>query len=198
MSDLLVVGLGNPGPRYATTRHNAGWNVVSAYATRLGIRLSEEAGFQGVIGRHRSLDQRTLHLLLPTTFMNNSGQSVRSVINYFKINIDSVVVVYDELTLPLGRIKVSTSGSAAGHNGIASLLAHVGDGFSRLRVGIGPKEPREMDLADFVLSPFTPEQQQIFQKCLPAYVDALELVVTQGAERAMNRLNQRIILHDPA
>lgn len=197
MSVSLVVGLGNPGSRCERTRHNAGWNVVTDYARSLGVSWREERAFQGLFAKAEVPGSGTVLLLRPLTFMNESGVSVQSVVSYFKINIDSVVVVYDELTLPLGRIKVSLSGSAGGHNGVASLLAHVGDGFTRLRIGIGPKLPKHLDLADFVLAPFLPTEQTLFEKLTPDYTQALALILKIGPQQAMNRLNQRTSLHEP-
>lgn len=197
MSVSLVVGLGNPGSNYERTRHNAGWQVVGEFARRLGCTWREERSFVGALARAEMPSVGTVLLLRPLTYMNESGKSIASVASYFKINVDHVVCVYDELTLPLGRIKVSVSGSAGGHNGVASTLAHLGDGFCRLRLGIGPKLPKQLDLADFVLAPFTDSERTLFHSLTPKFVDALELILQQGVQPAMNRLNQRISLHEP-
>jgi peptidyl-tRNA hydrolase, PTH1 family len=197
MSASLVVGLGNPGSAYDKTRHNAGWDVVSSFADRRRFVWKEERAFQGLVAKGTAPDSSPLILLKPLTFMNLSGQSVRSVVDYFKINVDSVCVVYDDLTLSLGRLKVSVSGSDGGHNGVASLLAHLGNGFTRLRLGIGPKHPKEMDLADFVLSRFTDAEHSLFTKNLPTCIEALELILRVGAKTAMNQLNQRPSANEP-
>lgn len=193
MSLSLVVGLGNPGASYERTRHNVGWRVVDALAADRKATWREERSFRGLLARVDGPKGRPLILLKPTTYMNECGQSVRSVCDYFKINIDSVVIVYDELSLSLGKMKVSLSGSAGGHNGVISLLACLGDGFSRLRIGIGPKFPKEMDLADFVLSPFQPEEEVRFTGFLPHCVAAVNCLLELGPVQAMTRLNQRTL-----
>lgn len=197
MSVSLVVGLGNPGSMYEHTRHNIGWDAVNAYASRQGFAWREERSFRGAVARGQTPDGRSIVLLRPLTFMNVSGECVQSVASFFKIKIDAVVVVYDELTLSLGRMKVSVSGSSGGHNGIASILAHLGDGFTRLRLGIGPKTPKEMDLADFVLSRFTDTEHERVRALLPLSTEAIDLILRIGPTMAMNRLNQRPSVHDP-
>ena len=123
--------------------------------------------------------------------MNDSGRAVGAVARFYKLAAPAVVAVYDDLTIDLGLVKVSVTGSAGGHNGVASLLEHLGDGFARFRLGIGPKQPAQMDMADFVLGKFTPEQQSLLTQKLDQFVAGLELLLNRGAEAAMNQLNRR-------
>jgi PTH1 family peptidyl-tRNA hydrolase len=127
----------------------------------------------------------------PQTFMNESGRSLRALTGFYKIEPAAVFAIYDDLTIDLGLIKVSTTGSAGGHNGVASLLENLGDGFIRYRLGIGPKQPAQIDLKDFVLGKFTPEQQTIVDQKLDTYLSGLALLLEEGADRAMNSLNRR-------
>jgi PTH1 family peptidyl-tRNA hydrolase len=123
--------------------------------------------------------------------MNASGHAVARLAKYHRIDPESVAAVYDDLTIDLGLVKVSVSGSDAGHNGVASLLEHLGNGFARYRLGVGPKYPPEMDLKDFVLSRFTAEQLTLIQNKTATYVQGLELLLASGPDRAMNQLNRR-------
>jgi PTH1 family peptidyl-tRNA hydrolase len=123
--------------------------------------------------------------------MNDSGIAVRLLADFHRIPPDDIIAIYDDLTIELGRVKITQRGSAGGHNGVASLLAHLAPGFTRYRIGIGPKHPPEMDLKDFVLGNFTPDEQTIFDQQLITYLDGLDLLLDQGPARAMNQLNRR-------
>lgn len=196
MSLTLVVGLGNPGREYAATRHNLGWRVLDAFAARVGAGWKHQGAFEADVARWERPGGRPVLLAKPLTFMNESGRAVRALASYFKVPNAAIAVVYDDLTIPLPLVKVTVRGSAGGHNGVASLLEHVGDGFVRYRLGIGPKQPPQMDLKDFVLAPFTPEQRQIVEQSLPSYVAGLGLLIDSGPDRAMNFLNRRA-QHEP-
>lgn len=191
MSISLVAGLGNPGREYSDTRHNLGWVVLDAVAAKRGLTWKTQSPFEAEIARWDQAPGRTYYLVKPLTFMNESGRSVRAVANFYKVPNAAITVVYDDLGIDLGLVKVSTRGSAGGHNGIASLLEHLGDGFIRYRLGIGPKEPPQMDLKDFVLGKFTPEQRRIVERTLETYLSGLELLLASGPDRAMNQLNRR-------
>jgi PTH1 family peptidyl-tRNA hydrolase len=132
-----------------------------------------------------------LQAMKPRTFMNDSGVALGAFCRYHRIAPVEVVVIYDELNLPFGRTKLSVTGSAGGHNGVESVLQHLGDGFRRFRIGVGPRHPATIDLKDYVLGKLTPEQSQIFQQNLPQYLAGLDLLLTQGVSAAMNRLNRR-------
>ena len=190
MSITLVAGLGNPGREYESTRHNAGWVVLEAWAKKLGLTWKASPQFEAEIARWDA-PGRTCYLAKPLTFMNDSGRSVGALMRFYKVPAESVIAVYDDLTIDLGLVKVSGTGSAGGHNGVAGLLEHLGDGFVRYRLGIGPKQPPQMDLKDFVLGKFSPEQQTILSQNLPNYLSGLDLLLTRGAEAAMNQLNRR-------
>ena len=191
MSISLVAGLGNPGREYERSRHNLGWVALDAYASRHGLAWKSAPDFDSVVARRDLGPGRTLWLLKPMTFMNESGRAVAAMARYHRIPPESVAAVYDDLTIDLGLVKVSVSGSDAGHNGVASLLEHLGTGFARLRLGIGPRFPPEMDLKDFVLAPFTQEQLNLIQQKTDSYVHGLELLIASGPDTAMNQLNRR-------
>ncbi len=191
MSLLIVAGLGNPGSAYDGTRHNAGFTILDALARSLGLAWERSRRFEADLARGDTAPGRPVLLVKPLTFMNESGRAVQALASFHRVPPADTVAVYDDLNIPLGLVKVSVTGSAGGHNGLASLLAHLGDGFTRYRVGIGPKEPPEMDMANFVLARFTPEQQKIFTQQLDQIVSGLRLVLTDGADKAMNLLNRR-------
>lgn len=191
MSLLLVAGLGNPGRDYENTRHNLGFAVVSALARKQGVSWKHQAAFEAETARWDRAAGHTVVLAKPLTYMNDSGRSLRKLADYYKIPIDSVIVAYDDINIDLGLVKVSVTGSAGGHNGVASLLEHLGNGFTRFRLGIGPKQPPQMDMKDFVLGKFTSAQQDLVDKTLETYVSGLALLIEQGADRAMNSLNRR-------
>lgn len=192
MSISLVVGLGNPGRDYANTRHNLGWRVVDALAAAEGLTWRTQSAFEADVARWDRPGHRPLLLAKPLTYMNESGRAVRALAHYYKLPNASIVAVYDDLTLAVGTLKLSERGSAGGHNGVASLLEQIGDGFLRFRLGIGPKLPRQMDLKDFVLGQFTPEQSLLVEQQLPSTIAGLRLLIDSGPARAMNSLNRRV------
>jgi PTH1 family peptidyl-tRNA hydrolase len=187
----LVAGLGNPGRSYEATRHNLGWVVVEALARKHRLTWKHVAQFEADVARWDVGKGQTRWLVRPVTFMNLSGKAVAGLARFYKIDPAETVAVYDDITIDLGLIKVSISGSAGGHNGVASLLEHIGTGFVRYRLGIGPKQPAQMDMADFVLGKFTPEQQTLVNQKIDHYVSGLELLLARGIEPAMNQLNRR-------
>jgi len=191
MSISLVAGLGNPGREYEFSRHNLGWHVVDAYASKHGLSWKDAPQFESIVARRDLAPGRALWLLKPLTFMNGSGRAVSAFSRYHKIPAEDVAAVYDDLTIDLGLAKISVTGSDAGHNGVASLLEHLGDGFARLRLGVGPRRPPEMDLKDFVLARFTQEQLNLIQQNTDTYVQDLELLIGSGPTLAMNKLNRR-------
>jgi len=191
MSITLVAGLGNPGREYENTRHNLGWLVVGAFARRRGLSWKARPQFEAETARWDAGAGRTVYLVRPQTFMNESGRALGALARFHKAPPSAIVAVYDDLTIDLGLVKVSVTGSAGGHNGVASLLEHLGDGFARYRLGIGPKEPEQMDLKDFVLGKFTPTQHTLITQQLDHYLSGLDLLLSRGAEAAMNQLNRR-------
>ena len=197
MSILLVAGLGNPGREYAKTRHNTGFAVIDAFAARHALVWKSPARFEAKVARWDQPAGRTCLLAKPMTFMNESGRALRRFADFYKVPADGIIVIYDDLTIELGRIKISLRGSAGGHNGVASLLEHLAAGFIRYRIGIGPKHPPEMDLKDFVLGKFIPDEQTLFDQQLSTFIDGLDLLIEQGPDQAMNQLNRRTDQHDP-
>ena len=191
MSIRLIVGLGNPGRDYADTRHNIGFVVADAFVRAREGAWTRRREFEADVAKITRGAQGDLFVLKPQTFMNESGRAVGAFCRFFRFVPEEVVVVYDELNLDLGATKLSISGSAGGHNGVQSVLTHVGDGFRRYRLGIGPRQPPEIDLKDYVLGKFTPDQQSTLTQLLPTYVSGLDLLLTQDVAAAMNRLNRR-------
>ena len=191
MSISIVAGLGNPGRDYAGTRHNLGWVVVDALARRQGLSWRKEPRFNAEVARWDLAPRRTRWLVKPLTFMNDSGIPLQDFASFHQMPVTAILAVHDDLAIDLGRVKVSTTGSAGGHNGVASLLAHLGDGFVRYRLGIGPKEPPRMDLKDFVLGKFTPAQLTLIDQNLDHYLEGLALLLESGVAQAMNTLNRR-------
>lgn len=187
----LVAGLGNPGSLYEHTRHNLGWVVLDALARKNGLKWKPQPQFEADVARWDFGSGGVRWLVKPLTFMNESGRSVGALARYYKIAPEAIAAVYDDVAIDLGLVKVTATGSAGGHNGVASLLEHVGDGFVRYRLGIGPKHPPQMELSDFVLGKFTAEQQTLLSQKLDFHVQGLELLLARGTEAAMNQLNRR-------
>lgn len=187
----LVAGLGNPGRVYDRTRHNLGWEVLDAFARKHGLAWSRSPQFEADVARWDVAALPTRWLVKPSTFMNHSGRAVAAVARFFKVQTSAVVAVHDDLAIDTGFVKISVAGSAGGHNGVASMIEHIGDGFTRYRLGIGPKEPAQMELSDYVLGKFTPHQQTIVTQKIDYFVSGLELLLNKGVDPAMNQLNRR-------
>ncbi len=190
MPIAVIAGLGNPGSQYRNTRHNIGYTIVDQLATKYGATWKHEARFEAEVAVIQ-YEERKLMLLKPQTFMNASGRSLGTVLRYRKLHAESMLVIYDDLTLDLGRIKLSVNGSAGGHNGIADILTQVGTGFARFRVGIGAKPHKEMDLADYVLSKFSKDELSILADRSPIFLDQIHLILNEGIESSMKTINQR-------
>jgi peptidyl-tRNA hydrolase, PTH1 family len=190
---LLIVGLGNPGSKYAQTRHNVGFDLLDDLAKRWQISFSDRKQFQGIYGEGFGSNNTKIRLLKPQTFMNLSGQSVRATIDWFKLPSESVLVVYDDLDLPLGKIRLRLSGSAGGHNGMKSIISHLGtQNFPRVRIGIG-KSAGEKDTISHVLGKFSEVEAPIVSEVICLVNDAIELSLKQGVVQAMNLYNNRSI-----
>jgi PTH1 family peptidyl-tRNA hydrolase len=186
----LIVGLGNPGRDYAETRHNVGFVALDAFAAKARVAWSTRREFESEVARWEH-GGTTVHLLKPQTFMNESGKAVGAFVRYHRLDPSEVVVAFDEINLPVGRAKLSNSGSAGGHNGLANVLSHLGGDFIRFRIGVGPRHPPEIGLKDYVLGKFTPEQKSsLFQK-IPEIIEGFDLLLREGLEPAMNRVNRR-------
>ena len=182
----LIVGLGNPGAQYRGTRHNIGFAVIDEIARRAAVGF-ESAPAEAVIAKWRRPEGGAL-LAKPLTFMNLSGQAVGELARYFKVDVPDVLIVVDEVQLPLGRLRARARGSAGGHNGLKSVIAHLGDDFSRLRIGVGRGE-QQRDLADHVLSRFEKDEAAEVERMTTRAADAAEMFITSGIEAVMNAFN---------
>jgi PTH1 family peptidyl-tRNA hydrolase len=185
----LIVGLGNPGPTYARTRHNAGFELVDELARRTGVSLRHEARHQGELGR-ASIGGADVWLLKPMTYMNLSGQSARSVAGFYRIPSQSILVAHDELDFPPGAVRLKEGGGAGGHNGLRDLIAQLGDDFWRLRIGIGHPGDRD-EVLDYVLGRPPAAEAALIHEAVLAAADAVPVMVSDGAQKAMNRLHAR-------
>jgi PTH1 family peptidyl-tRNA hydrolase len=186
----LIVGLGNPGPKYKQTLHNIGFDVVDELARRHGATF-DAAPTDALFAKVRSLGDDTVLLAKPLTFMNLSGRAVQDLRHYFRIEPVDLLVVTDDVNLPVGQLRARRGGSAGGHNGLKSIIELLGtDQFPRLRVGVGRGDPRR-DLADRVLGKAEPEEREILAEATTLAADAVELFVTRGMAEVMNRFNRR-------
>jgi len=185
----IIVGLGNPTKTYDGTRHNIGFSVIDQIAADLGISIDErkhKAKFgRGYIGSEKVI------LAKPQTYMNLSGESVRALVDYYKVDKDELIIIYDDTSLDAGQIRIRQKGSAGGHNGIKSIISHLGTvEFPRIKVGIGSKPPG-FDLADYVLSKFKADEKDVIKEAIISASDAVRLIVTDDINEAMNQYNTK-------
>ena len=196
VSPRLIVGLGNPGKKYERTRHNVGFDAVDRLAKRWQITLNEHRRFNAEFGEGFARPGQKIALLKPLTYMNRSGQSIRAALDWFKIPPESVFVIYDDMALPLGKLRIRLSGSAGGHNGVKSAIAHLGtQDFPRLRIGIGPPTngaDEDRQVVSHVLGKFSPSEASTIQGLLDWVGDAVDLSVRTGPSKAMNLYNGRV------
>lgn len=185
----LLVGLGNPGPKYERTRHNVGFRVAEEAARKLRVAL-DESRWNAVLGQGRE-GGGPVAVLLPQTFMNASGESVGNAARFWKVEAGSLVVVHDDIDLEFGRIQVKVGGGEGGHNGLRSIKQHLGTpDFVRVRFGVG-RPPPEWDGADWVLAKFSSEEEEQLRELLPQAADAAVAALLEGPLLAMNRFNKR-------
>ena len=184
----LVVFLGNPGLKYTDTRHNAGFMTGDALAKSLGVSINR-ARFQALVGECTIGQERVL-LMKPQTYMNLSGEAVGEAAHFYKIPPERVLVISDDVSLPLGRLRVRAGGSAGGHNGLKNIIAHLGtDRFPRVKVGVGAPPNPEYDMIDWVVGSFTPAERKIVDEAIDRALDAAECVIARGVNEAQNRFN---------
>jgi PTH1 family peptidyl-tRNA hydrolase len=187
----IIVGLGNPGPRYHHNRHNVGFMVVDALADAANIPI-RRVEFRALIGKGEFLDERLI-LAKPQTFMNNSGQAVGALVRFYKIPLNQLLVVHDDLDLPYGTLRLRPQGGAGGQRGMGSIMAKLNtQDFARLRVGIG-RPPGRMDPSDYVLHDFDPPEEDMLPELLSSAVNAIRMFLEDGIERAMNKFNGLVI-----
>jgi len=191
----LIVGLGNPGDKYDRTRHNVGFDAVDELARRWGIALTDNRKFQGFYGEGRAPHGDKIRLLKPQTFMNLSGQSIRATTDWYKLSPSGVLIIYDDMDLPLGRLRLRLSGSAGGHNGMKSAIAHLGtEAFPRLRLGIGnPRAKSDTGTISHVLGQFSKAEAHLVSQILELAVDVIDHSLKQGIEKAMSLYNNRTV-----
>lgn len=190
----LIVGLGNPGKRYVNSRHNVGFRCVDFFAHKQGISLRQrKARSQLGVGE---VEGTKVVLAKPQTFMNLSGEAVSALMRRYRLSTQGLLVIYDDLDLPLGKIRIRDRGSSGGHRGVKNIIAHLGSqSFLRLRVGIAPKEggveafAKGVDAVEYVLSDFTTEEKTIIRKIYPQVAAAIYCLITEGVTAAMNRYN---------
>ena len=190
-SPCLIVGLGNPGGKYTGTRHNIGFEVVDRLSKVWAVPLKEERRFQGEYGAGFGPTRQKVYLLKPLTYMNRSGQSMRAVLDWLKLSPAQVLVVYDDMDLPMGRLRMRLSGSAGGHNGMKSAISHLGtQDFPRLRVGIGASaRAGDQAVVSHVLGNFSKAERSTMDAVVDTTLRALEKALTDGVEKAMSLYN---------
>lgn len=182
---FLIVGLGNPGSQYEDTRHNMGFKIVDNIAKEYNIEINRQK-FKGMCGEGFINGEKVI-LLKPTTYMNLSGESVREVVDFYKLSNDDVLVIYDDISLDVGRLRIREKGSAGGHNGIKSIIAHLGtDIFPRIKVGVG--QPN-VDLVNYVLGKFTKEEMEVLNESIDASTKAAKEIISNDVKTAMNIYN---------
>ncbi len=186
---ILVVGLGNPGSEYASTKHNLGYLTVDEIGKRVGVNLKKKK-FNGVFGEG-SLNNDKLLLLKPETYMNRSGGSVSSAVNFYHVPTENIIVVHDELDLPTGTVRIKAGGGSAGHKGVVSIIGELGSGdFVRIRIGIG-KPRSKSGTVSHVLSQFKKEENKIVHESVLRAADAVLEIIRHGLGKAMNKFNVR-------
>lgn len=184
----IIVGLGNPGAQYLHTRHNAGFLAIDYICNKYGARVTKSA-HKGLVGEATISGKRVL-LVKPQTFMNLSGECVRAALDFYKLKADDLIVIYDDISLPVGRLRVRRDGSAGGHNGIKSIIEHTGTQvFPRIKVGVGQKPHPDYDLASWVLSEFSKEDLKNLESTFPTVCEGLERILSSTIDDAMQICN---------
>lgn len=188
---FLIVGLGNPGVKYAKTRHNVGFFIVEEMIEKYGFKFKNQPKFQSYVAEG-NIDEKKCVLAAPMTYMNNSGLAVSRLAQFYKIAAEKIIVIHDEIDLPLGKIRVSFNSSSGGHNGVESIIRDLGTkNFVRLRIGIGKELSvlRKILAEKFVLQNFSAEEIKLFSGEMGKYIEAVEMIVKEGYEKAMTAFN---------
>ncbi len=185
----IIIGLGNPTDKYQATRHNIGWDAITRLSDDYRIPLDSKK-HKAICGTGYIEGQKVI-LAQPLTYMNLSGESVRELVDFYKVTPQEIIVIYDDISLDVGQLRIRKKGSAGGHNGIKSIISHLGtDEFLRIKIGVGDK-PKDWDLADYVLSRFAKEEQAAIREALKDASDACRMMLTEGIEPAMNLYNRK-------
>ncbi len=183
----IIIGLGNPAREYEGTRHNVGFSVIYNISDAYNIKVDTRK-HRALIGKGIIEGEKVI-LAMPMTYMNLSGESVRELVSYYKCSAEDIIVIYDDISLDVGKLRIRTKGSAGGHNGIKNIIAQLGtDVFTRIKVGVGEKPPK-MDLTDYVLGHFSKEEQPVIRESADRARQAVAVILAEGAERAMNQFN---------
>ena len=181
----IIAGLGNPGKKYENTRHNIGFITLDYLAERHDIKINK-IKHKALVGEGRISGQKVL-LVEPQTYMNLSGESLREVMDYYKVDIEDMIVIYDDIDLEAGAVRIRKKGGPGTHNGMKSIVQHLGTDFPRIRMGIG--KDRRGDLVDFVLGAFTKEDKEVLEPAVERAALAIEMYISEGIEKAMNKYN---------
>lgn len=185
----IIVGLGNPTREYAGTRHNIGFDVITKIAEDNNIKLDFKK-HKAICGKGYIEGEKVI-LAQPQTYMNLSGESVRELMDFYKISEEELIIIYDDISLDVGQLRIRTKGSAGGHNGIKSIINHLGgQDFPRIKVGVGDK-PKGWDLADYVLGHFKGEEQDLIREAITKASNACNCIITNGINKAMNQYNKK-------
>lgn len=187
--DRLVVGLGNPGDGYANTRHNVGFQVANRLAKRARLEFDKKAADSRIA--EGSLGEMRIAIARPQTFMNDSGRAVGKLLDRYRLSPDALLVVFDEIDLPLGKVRLRERGGPGTHNGMRSITSEIGEGFARLRLGVAPADPTAElgDLAEYVLSPFAADEREEAERMIVRGAEAAEVTLRDGIARAMAQFN---------
>ena len=190
MEDLsVIIGLGNPGPRYENTRHNVGFDTIDRLSKKHNIAITK-IKHKAIIG-DGNIEGRRVLLVKPQTFMNLSGESVREIVEWYKVPVKNIIIIYDDIDLPVGKIRIRPKGSAGTHNGMRSVIYQIqSEDFPRIRIGVN-KPPQGWDLADFVLSKFSADERKDVEDAIENAADAVEVILKSGIDKAMNRYNNK-------
>lgn len=183
----LIVGLGNPGKKYENTRHNVGFRAVDNLAERLGVRIEKEK-YKALLGEGVFQGEKII-LIKPQTFMNLSGEAVAPLAAWYKVEPQDILIIYDDLALEVGKLRIRIKGSHGGHNGVRSLIAHLKtEAIPRIRLGIG-QAPPHWDVADYVLGNFSPAENKLIEEAIQEVEKAVEVILTESLEKAMSKFN---------
>lgn len=192
----IIIGLGNPEKKYDHTRHNIGFELVDYLASHWLFSWQKNTKFKALFTEGMALNHQKIKLVKPLTYMNKSGESVRAILDWYKLPMESILVVYDDMDLPIGKIRMRLSGSAGGHNGIKSIISHLGgQNFPRLRIGIGKSEPQKGSISH-VLGKFSPDEKELMSKVLKFTEEVIEVSIKEGVEKSMSLYNGIDILKD--
>lgn len=187
--DMLLVGLGNPGIEYENTRHNVGFRAIDAFCDKHSVSCTKMK-HNSYMGEYRT-DSKRVMILKPLTYMNNSGEAVAEVCRFYKIPIDRVLVLFDDISLDPGVIRIRRRGSAGGHNGIKNIISHLGsEEFMRVKIGVGERKNPDYDLKDFVLGKFPKEELEKVESALKNSVKAVDEILNKGIDSAMNKYSK--------